>query len=252
MSAYWDQGPFDARFEWGIDGITRLGNVSDAIVIVDVLSFTTCVSVAVDRGSSVFPYLFSDESAVQFARLNGATLAVPREQVSASQPYSLSPASLQSLEAGDRIVLPSPNGATLSVEAASFAVPVLAGCLRNARAVGMAVRQFSKTITVIAAGEKWDTPSFPLRPAYEDLIGAGAILAAFEPENPSPEALAAIASFQAGAANLRGNLDNCSSGRELIERGFTEDVDLASNLDASATVPLLENGAYGAWNLVSD
>ena len=43
---FYDQTGFDARFEWGIEGIRRLAPVSDVMVIVDVLSFSTAVDVA--------------------------------------------------------------------------------------------------------------------------------------------------------------------------------------------------------------
>jgi hypothetical protein len=39
-------------------------------------------------------------------------------------------------------------------------------------------------------------------------------------------------------------LKQCSSGKELIERGFEEDVVLASALDVSGCAPTLVDGAY--------
>jgi 2-phosphosulfolactate phosphatase len=43
----------------------------------------------------------------------------------------------------------------------------------------------------------------------------------------SPEAQAAAAVFNDAQDNLKTLVKACSSGRELIERGFEEDVDLA-------------------------
>jgi 2-phosphosulfolactate phosphatase len=37
---------------------------------------------------------------------------------------------------------------------------------------------------------------------------------------------------------------SCSSGRELIERGFQRDVELACALDVSRTVPLLDGDGF--------
>ena len=115
--------------------------------------------------------------------------------------------------------------------------PTLAGCLRNARVVATAARQYGKRIAVIPAGERW--PDGSLRPAFEDLIGAGAILSYLQ-GNMSPNAIAAVAAFQAASPNLEAMLKQCGSGVELIERGFEKDIELAAELDVSECVPVLE------------
>jgi 2-phosphosulfolactate phosphatase len=239
---YWDQAGFGARFEWGEEGVRRLAPVSDVVVIVDVLSFSTCVDVAAGRGAVVYPYRWRDASAAAFATEQEAHLAVPRGETTPEQPYSLSPASLETLESGARIVLPSPNGSTLTTLAAESGATVLAGCLRNATAVGQAAAQRGNVVTVIAAGERW--PDTSLRPALEDMIGAGAILAAMRPTAPSPEAIAAIAAYAAVAGALPDFIGACSSARELIQNGFTEDVVAATLHDVSTAVPILTDGAY--------
>jgi 2-phosphosulfolactate phosphatase len=58
-----DQAAYDVRFEWGADGLAAVGPVSDVVVLVDVLSFGTCVDVATARGAFVLPYPRRDESA---------------------------------------------------------------------------------------------------------------------------------------------------------------------------------------------
>lgn len=242
---YTDQSPFDARFDWGEAGLLALGPGAATIVIVDVLSFSTAVDVVVSRGASAVPFRWRDESAVAKAQSLGAFLAVSRSKVSAEHPYSLSPDSMQSLPAGSTIVLPSPNGATLSAMSSDFRAQVFAGCLRNASSVAAACRAIGGPTAVIAAGERWgDVGSGSLRPAFEDLIGAGAILAAIGAPNPSPEARAAIAAFEASLANLLERVETCSSGRELIELGYHRDVAVAAQHDVSSAVPLLLNGAY--------
>ncbi len=52
---FFDQREFDVRCEWGEAGLRQLVANSDAIVIVDVLSFATCVDVVVGNGASVYP-----------------------------------------------------------------------------------------------------------------------------------------------------------------------------------------------------
>src|SRR4051794_3969764 len=123
---YFDQGAYQVRCEWGLAGLTHLLPTSDVIIIVDVLSFSTCVDVAVGRGGVVYPYRFRDEGAVGYAESVGALLAESRRNAAG---YTLSPASLQTLPTGTRLVLPSPNGSTLTL--ATGGVPTFAGCLRN-------------------------------------------------------------------------------------------------------------------------
>ncbi len=231
-----------------MDGVARLAPLSDVVVIVDVLSFSTCVDVAVARGATVFPYRWGNDTAVDFAREKGAVLAARRGQTTPEQPYSLSPLSLETLPSGARIVLPSPNGSTLAFSAADSGATVIAGCLRNASAVAAAAKSIGQTITVIAAGERWDGAGEPLRPAIEDMVGAGAILAALRPIAPSPEAIAAIAVYAAAAAALAPFIAACSSGRELIQIDFAADVDAAVQHDISATVPVLRDGAFVSFS----
>ena len=232
-----DQQEFDVRFEWGERGVNELAPLSDVVVIVDVLSFSTSVEIAVNQGAVVWPCRWREERAAAFAASIGAILADPaRSQTQ----YSLSPTSLRQLAPGTRLVLPSPNGATLSLVATS--AHVLAGCLRNARATARAALHLGKTITVIAAGERW-REDHSLRPALEDLIGAGAILSELQ-GTLSPEARSAVSAFRGLEPELGLALRQCSSGKELIERGHPSDVELAAQLNVSDCVPLLRDAAF--------
>lgn len=234
---FFDQQEFDIRCEWGAIGVTVLAPISDVVIIVDVLSFSTCVDIAVHQGATVFPYRWKDESAGKFAASIGAELADPKRT---KGKYSLSPESLMHIPPGTRIVLPSPNGATLSLKAKP--TPVLAGCLRNARAVALTAMKYGAKVAMIPAGERWKD-DHSLRPSFEDLIGAGAIISHL-PGRLSPEAVSAVAAFQEAKPMLDEYLRQCSSGKELNERGFPEDVDLASQLDISNSVPVLVGDAF--------
>jgi 2-phosphosulfolactate phosphatase len=244
VAATHDQAPFPVRFEWGEAGARILGAISDVVVVVDVLSFSTAVDVAVSRGATVFPFTHHGRRAAQFAARVGAVLAVDRHRVSSGNPYSLSPLTLVSVPAGTRLVLPSPNGSAISVLAAGVGRIVLAGCLRNASAVAVAARGTGGTVSVIAAGERW--PNGSLRPAFEDLVGAGAIISHLPPSAWSPEAGAAVAAFGAVANKLPEQLMDSSSGRELTSLGFGDDVRIATELDVSPHVPRLVAGTYRA------
>jgi 2-phosphosulfolactate phosphatase len=205
------------------------------VIIVDVLSFSTCVEIAVSRGATVLPFGWTDARASAFARETGAELAGPRGQTR----LSLSPASFVDLPPGTRVVLPSPNGAALSLAAGRGSV--LAGCLRNATAVARAAETLGDRVLVLAAGEQW--PDGSLRPCVEDWLGAGAIADALTGAR-SPEAEAARASFRAVRTELRRALWGSASGAELTERGYGGDVDLAAALDVSTAVPVFRDAAY--------
>jgi 2-phosphosulfolactate phosphatase len=108
--------------------------------------------------------------------------------------------------------------------------------------VAAAVTRIGGTVGVIAAGERW--PDRSLRPAIEDLLGAGAIISELSATNRSPEADIAAAAFVAARANLQRYLRQCTSGRELIALGYSDDVELAAELNVSTTAPTLRDGVY--------
>jgi 2-phosphosulfolactate phosphatase len=234
-SSIFSQGSFELRFEWGVHGLETVSTGAKFIVIVDVLSFSTSVDIATAQGAHVFPYRWKDSSAKQFAK------SVDAELADKSNPLgrTLSPSSLLNLPAQSRLVLPSPNGAMLS--SLSKDRPTLCACLRNFSAVAAYISERGGPVAVLAAGEQWDDGS--LRPAIEDLLGAGALLSKL-PGAKSPEAQIAAQAFLGCFGQLHGVINSSSSGRELTARGRGQDVDLAVQADISSAVPLLAAGAY--------
>ncbi len=234
---FFNQSDYHIRCEWGEQGVLALAPISDAIIIVDVLSFTTCVEIATANGAIVYPYRKSDTSPQVFAEENNAILATRTRETSG---YSLAPSSLQHIPPETRLVLPSPNGSTLSLSTGN--TPTYAGCLRNAKAIADAAKQHGSQISVIPAGERWKI-DYSLRPSLEDMLGAGAIIHELQGEK-SPEAIWAEMTFLHFRDNLQKTLNTIGSGIELIERGFPEDVELAAQYNCSQNVPLLLGGAY--------
>jgi phosphosulfolactate phosphohydrolase-like enzyme len=147
-----------------VDGVLAVANRASAAVIVDVLSFSTCVDIATGRGVRVLPYR--------------AAMSAPRR----SRPAS-------------------------------------ARCWRCA--AGSPGRRSRRVRSPRS------------RPVIHALRG-----------ERSPEAAAAEAAFLSSRDQLVSVLADCASGRELCERGFSDDVALAAELDVSACVPRLVAGAY--------
>jgi 2-phosphosulfolactate phosphatase len=236
IQVLFDQAEFDLRCEWGMQGLLNLSPISDAAVIVDILSFSTVVDIVVANGAFALPYRWRDDSAAQFAEEKHAHLASTCRSQDA---YSLSPASVRAIPAGTALVLPSPNGSTLCLSANH--VSTFTACLRNAPAVAAHVARSATRVAVIPAGEHWDDDT--LRPCLEDWIGAGAVLSLLEGRR-SPEAELAVIAFERFRSDLTGTLSRSGSGKELIERGFRCDVELASEYAVSSAVPMLAGDRF--------
>ncbi|WP_084143096.1 2-phosphosulfolactate phosphatase [Amycolatopsis taiwanensis] len=226
------------------------------MAVVDVLSFTTTLTVAVERGIEVFPYRWKDESAARFAQQHDAVLAVGRSQARPGE-VSLSPATVREARDVRRLVLPSPNGSTIAQSMAGVAGEVIGVSLRNATAAAAwtAARLRSDEacgVAVVAAGEQWSNGA--LRPAVEDLWGAGAYLSALRRHGfdaLSPEAQSAVAAFAHVSGDIARQLHAAASGRELAADGYRQDVDVAAEIDRSAVVPVLVGGSFRAAALVA-
>jgi 2-phosphosulfolactate phosphatase len=76
MADLFGQGGFGLRMDWGPVGARAAR--ADVSVVVDVLSFSTSVCIAVERGMRVYPYRWMGARAAEFAREHDAVLAVGR------------------------------------------------------------------------------------------------------------------------------------------------------------------------------
>ena len=83
----YNQCDFQLRFEWGLQGLTHHLSISDTVVIVNVLAFSTAVVVAAARGVTVFPHQWNDDTAADYTTSIHALLAGPWGE----SEYSLSP-----------------------------------------------------------------------------------------------------------------------------------------------------------------
>lgn len=245
------QGGYAVRTDWGPAG--ALACAADLSIVIDVLSFSTSVTIATARGTTVYPCPWRDPRADALAARHDAVVAVGRlEATRADGPPrpSLSPAGMLRAAPVPRLVLPSPNGSTIASLLRNAGSRVGIGCLRNASAVvDLATVELAagRTVALIAAGERWAGDG-SLRPALEDHLGAGAVADALRARGHgpamSPETLAAADLFAAARTRLREMMRGCVGGRELASRGFADDVDVAAEVDADHHVPVLRDGCF--------
>ncbi len=142
------------HLEWGPRAVEVFADWADVVVVVDVLSFSTAVVVAVSRGATVAPCEADRTEAERLGAQLGAQVAVPRLKTSPVRPYSLSPVSLDSLPANSTVVLPSPNGATLTARLVWTNLNVVAGCLRNAAAFADARGDLERRLSECVSGRE--------------------------------------------------------------------------------------------------
>lgn len=209
------QDGHDVRFDWGDAGLTVLSEGCSVLVIVDVLSFSTRVDLMLAAGTSVRPVRWTDPPT-----------GVPAD---GAEPMR------------------SPNGATLTVDAATTGAQVLTACLRNADVVARAAADLAagEPIGVLAAGERWGVrvgaeagADGPLRPCVEDLLGAGAVVAGLQSYGGiSPEAVVAAQAF--AVADVPAAVRGSGSGRELAAHGEGGVLAHAIEVGVSECVPRL-------------
>lgn len=250
MDGPYAQLGFRARFDWGHAATEAVGRAAGIVAVVDVLSFTTALTVAIDQGIEVFPYRWRDHTAVAHARRHDAVLAVGRSQATRLGQISLSAATIRQSSGVGRLVLPSPNGSAICHDLTAAGSCVIGVSLRNADAAAewtaSRLREDQDTVVAaIAAGERWADGS--LRPAVEDLWGAGAFLAGLVDRGIaplSPESIASVAAYRQAADQLPELLHDCASGRELIGYGYRDDVAIAGEINASRSVPVLDGNSF--------
>jgi len=234
--------------EWGATGAELAAARGDVIVVVDVFSFSTTLSMAVARDFTCLVYSYEEIEALGGPAMAAIRLnAKPLGQRGNAVPgrVTLSPASLLTADNGQRVVFTSLNGATV-VGAAAKAPALLVGGPRNATACARAAAWLLGTtragrITVVACGERWSSAepgTAGTRPSVEDWAGAGVICSHLAELGYSLSAEARLASAMWLSESVLEDLAECVSARELRAGGFGVDVELALQADADDKVPV--------------
>ncbi|MFE6101971.1 hypothetical protein ACFVQ4_18625 [Streptomyces laurentii] len=221
MTVSFGWGPAEARALTGPDPVGAARTA--CVVVVDVLSFTTAVGVAVEAGSAVHPYRRRDASAETYAREKDAVRGRVRK------------------------VPPGPRRLARTLAALSESSEYVQyeddppPCDRGSASEGRMKRRDGAS----EASAVHQTPR--ALPCGRTALLPGHDLAALRAACPdltlTPEATAAATLWTATkgpVAALRG----CASGRELYAYGCPQDVEVAAETDASTTVPVLVDGAF--------
>lgn len=223
------------QLEWGPVGAATLAESCDVLVVVDVLSFTTCVSIACARRGTVWPHRWRDDSAAVRAGELGAVVAEPR-----GSPLSLSPVSLLALPTGTRLLLPSPNGSTIAAAAAGSGRTVVAACLRNAGAVARWLVATGGTVGLVSAGERTPPPPHSRRVRAASRAGPRPSRRPPGPRTP------AAASRPARRGVVGGQVARLLLRPRARRRGLWRRRAGSAEEDADDVVPVLRGGAFTA------
>ena len=210
------------------------------VVVFDVLRATTTMAAALAAGVEEIRVFGSlDEAARAAAAHPGARILCGEENCLPPAGFDLgnSPGAFRrELHAGRTAYMSTTNG-TRAIVAARGARTVFAGALVNASAVARAVAAAGADVTLLCAGTGGAA-------AMEDVIGAGAVMAALGRSFPtSPESDAAPIArrlFEAAAHDLRAALTESLGGRNVIAAGLLEDIAFAARLDALDVVGFVE------------
>ena len=210
------------------------------VVVFDVLRATTTMAAALAAGVEEIRVFGSiADAAAAAARHPGPRILCGEENCLPPAGFDLgnSPgAFLRALHAGRTAYMSTTNG-TRAIVAAHEGDVVLTGALVNASAVARAAANTGNDVTLLCAGTGGEV-------AMEDVVGAGAVLAALRPHaSIRPESdmcLMAQRLFASARTDLRAALTESRGGRNVIAAGLLEDIDFAARLDALDVVGFVE------------
>ena len=198
---------FDIHCCWGFKLAEDILIQYDVCIIVDVLFFSTSIDLLLDT------------------KENTQNIPVAHHFI---QPFS-----------PEKLSIASPVGLPLQLNL--HKKTVLAGCLRNARAVAKAAMQLGNTVLVIPVGDKLSDEDF--KTCSEDFIAAGAIVSYLKGDRTA-ESNAALDIYNSSKGNIEEMVKLSSSARQMMMNGSLPEVELACQFNKSKNVPLLEEGAW--------
>ncbi|WP_144829832.1 2-phosphosulfolactate phosphatase [Microbacterium sp. BH-3-3-3] len=178
----------------------------------------------------------------------------PAHVVVVVQTLGLTAHALSAVEHGAALDLAGDDdpAAALALAAEAAGAHVVVGGLRNAAAVADHVLAVQRargertSISIVAAG--YPDGDEAVRFAVDDLLGAGAVIAALGDlgiDHASPDAAVAGEGFRALGGAVRHLLTASGTGRALAADGGRDGVLHAAARDAASVVPVLRDGVFG-------
>lgn len=163
----------------------------------------------------------------------------------------LTGAALAAAERGETLATDDGTSSAVAHAAAERGAHVVVGGVRNAAAVADHILEVQRargertSIALLPVGSSEATAS---RFAVEDLLGAGAVIAALGDlgiDHGSPDAAVAGEGFRALRGATKHLLTASGTGRALADQGRRDEVLAAAARDAASLVPVLRDGVFG-------
>jgi 2-phosphosulfolactate phosphatase len=209
----------------------------NAIVVVDILRATSCMTTALEHGV---------ESITPFAKLEDCLLTKSRGYMTAGErdgkkvegfdlgnsPYEYMDPAL----AGKKVAFTTTNG-TQAIAKSLEAAEIIIGSFLNLAAVVAHLRKLPHNVLIVCAGWKG-------RVNLEDTLFAGAIAEKMETEVTfaCDAPLASVRLYQQGKGNMLEYLKNSSHVQRLRRLNIQKDIEFCLTPDLYSAVPVLRNG----------
>ncbi|MDB4958305.1 MAG: 2-phosphosulfolactate phosphatase [Myxococcales bacterium] len=220
------------------------------VVIVDVLRATTTIVFAVSQGASVLPLAGVDEALERGRELGDKAIVVGERmgQQLAGFHCNNSPTELAAFDLKRKTVVLTTTNGTQAVAASKPARRIFAAALTNAPALGEFLCKkgtLERDLAIICAGR--NTGAI----AFEDLLGAGAVVSAVEKAAKrgadlwlADGARVAREIFRRERARLHAAVRGSDAGRDLMKHGGRADIAVASAHGTVEAVARLRGGMF--------
>ena len=210
-----------------------------AVAVFDILRATTTMTAALAAGVPEIR-LFPSIEAVEAAQSAPGVMRCGERNCLRPDGFDLgnSPVEMMRDWCGAQTLLMSTTNGTRAVIAAREARVLVVGALVNASAVARKLAGTALNVTLLCAGTNGEV-------AMEDVIGAGAVIAAMgdQARPATDQARIARGLFEASRGRLAETLADSAGGRNVIAAGLERDIEFAARLDRYDVVGRVDGSA---------